>query len=255
VSILDTVFGRRTRSSAPLQSAEIAAEIENRHSALASAKARVEAAAAKRRAARDALDPAGIVAAESDAALARAEVETAENASAALAEAHSEALAREATAALTARREATDRKAQTEGAKLLVAYDGLAAQLSAVLAAKEALDREVSETNRALKEAGRRDEAVSTVDERFRFEAGKQDPDRVEFVDELQEKVGGEWTRVTQLRRDRQGDMASIYPTRMEKREIRRPGRKRPDKHLPSLGEIRLPPGRIGGKHHWPREA
>lgn len=255
MSILDTVFGRRARSSALLQSAEIAAEIENRRTAVASAKARVEAAAAKRRAARDALDPAGIVAAESDAALARAEVETAENASAALAEAHTEALAREATADLTARREATDRKAQGEGAKLLADYDRLAVQMAAVLTAKDAIDREISETNRALKEAGRRDEAIVTIDGRFRFEPGKQDPDRVEFVDELQEKVGGKWTRVTQLRADRNGDMASIYPTRMHKREVRRPGRKRPDNHLPSLSEIRLPPGRIGGKPHWPREA
>lgn len=255
MSMLDTVFGRRARSSAPLQSAEIAAEIENRRTAVASAKARVEAAAAKRRAARDALDPAGIVAAESDAALARAEVETAENASATLAEAHSAALARESTAALTARREATDCKAQTEGAKLLAAYDGLAAQLAAVLAAKEALDREVSETNRALKEAGRRDEAVITIDGRFRFEAGKQDPDWVEYVDELQEKVGDEWSRATQLRRAKDGSMESIYPTRTITREVRRSGRKRPDNHLPSLGEIRLPPGRIGGKPHWPREA
>ena len=255
MSSLDAIFPRRARSSAPLLSAEIAAMIATHRGALASAMARVEAAAAKRRAAANALDPTGIVAAESDATLARAEVETAENAVRALAEAHSEALAREATAALTARREATDRKAQTEGAKLLADYVRLAAQLAAVLAALEALVREVSETNRALKEAGRRDEAVVAIDGRFRFEPGKQDPDRVEYVDELQEKVGDEWSRVTQLRPDRDGTMMSNYPTRMHKREVRRLGRKRPDNHLPSLGEIRLPPGRIGGRPHWPREA
>ncbi|WP_267356665.1 MULTISPECIES: hypothetical protein [unclassified Methylobacterium] len=255
MSILDAVFGRRARSAVPLASDEIVAEIEIRRGTLVSAKARVGAAAAKRRAACDALDPTGIVAAESDATLAQAEVETAENAVRALEAAHGDALAREATAALTARRAAADHKAQSEGAKLLAAYDGFAAQLAAVLAAKEALDREVSETNRALKEAGRRDEAIASIDRRFRFQPGKQDPDRVEYVDELQEKVGDEWSRATQLRRSKDGSMESIYPTRTITREVRRPGRKRPDNHLPLLGEIRLPPGRIGGKSHWPREA
>ncbi len=240
----------------PARFAEIASKLEAQKAALAAAQARVDASGSKRKTALDALDADGLLAVANEAALALAEVEVAEHAIRELEAAHVGALAREKADALTARRDATERRVRAEAPKLLDEYDRLAAQMATVLAAKADLDREVKETNNALQSAGRRDEAVISIDRRYRFAAGPQEPDSVRIVDETQIKVGGEWVRAVQLLRQRDGTMGSEYgETRIEKREVRRPGKKRPDTWLPSLTEISLPAARIGGVRHWPRGA
>lgn len=256
MNIVDRIFQRRPRSAPPLGSAEIAAEIEARKAAQDTAKAGIADAALRRAAACEALDATGIVAAESEAVLARAEVEVAEHAIRELQKVHADAVTREAADALTSRREAVERRVRAEASKLLDEYDRLASQMATVLAAKTGLDREVELTNEALKAARRHGEMLDSIDRRFRFAAGRQEPDSVQVVEETQVQIDGEWVRAVQLLRLRDGSMGSEHgPTRVEKREIRRPGRKRPDTWLPSLVEVRLPAGRIGGSSHWPREA
>ena len=256
MNIFEKLFPGRGRSASLLASAEIASKIEAQKVARATAQARVDASGSKRKSALDALDANGVLAVANEAALALAEVEVAEHAIRELQAAHVEALAREKTEALTARREATERRVRAEASKLLDEYDRLAAQMAAVLAAKADLDREIKATNHALQSAGRRDEAVVSIDRRYRFAAGRQEPDSVQIVDETQVNIGGEWVRAVQLRRQPDGTMGSEYgEVRVEKREVRRPGKKRPDTWLPSLTEIELPAARIGGVRHWPREA
>lgn len=256
MNIFDKLFPGRGRSAPPIASDEIAVRIEAQKAARAAAQARVDASGSKHKAALDALDAPGIIAAESEAKLACAEVEVAEHALRELYKVHADAVTREAADALTSRREAVERRVRAEASKLLDEYDRLAAQMATVLAAKAGLDREVGLTNEALKAAGRRGEMLDPIDRRFRFAAGRQDPDSIQVVEETQVQIDGEWVRAVQLIRMRDGSMGSEHgPTRVEKREIHRPGRKRPDTWLPSLSEVKLPAGRIGGAPHWPREA
>ncbi len=256
VSILDKLFPRRARSASPLASAEIAVEIEAREAARAKAEARVAAAAFNRAAAQDDFNPVGMIAADDEAKLARAEVEVADHAINELQKAHAEAVAREAADALTTRREAIERRVRAEASSLLDDYDRLASQMASVLARKADLDREVARTNDALAGAKRHSEMLQSIDRRFRFAAGRQEPDAMRIVEETQVQIDGEWSRAVQLVRQRDGSMGSEHgPTRIVKREIRRPGRKRADTWLPSVTDIRLPAGRIGGSQHWPREA
>jgi len=256
VSILDKLFPRRAPSASPLASTEIAAEIEVRKAARAKAEAGVVAAASNRAAAHDDFNPAGMIAADDEAKLARAEVEVANHAISELQKAHAEAVAREAANALTARREAIERRVRAEASGLLDDYDRLAAQMATVLTRKADLDREVALTNDALASAKRHGEMLDPIDRRFRFAPGRQEPDSVRIVEETQVRIDGEWSRAVQLVRQRDGSMGSEHgPTRVVKREIPRPGRKHADRWLPSFTEIRLPAGRIGGSQHWPREA
>lgn len=256
MSILDKLFPRGARSASPLASAEIAVEIEARKAARAKAEARVAAAASNRAAAHDDFNPAGMIAADDEAKFARAEVEVADHAINELRKAHAEAVTREAADALTARREAIERRVRVEASSLLDDYDRLAAQMASLLARKAELDREVALTNGALVAAKRGSEMLESIDRRFRFAAGRQEPDSIQIVEETQVRIDGEWGRAVQLVRQRDGSMGSEHgPTRVVKREIRRAGRKRADTWLSPLADIQLPAGRIGGTQHWPREA
>ncbi|GJD79389.1 hypothetical protein [Methylobacterium gregans] len=252
-AILDIIFPKR-KKAAP-SSAEIAAEIDARKAALADANARSAASKTKRQAALDALDEAGIAAAERDADAARISAEVASRALGDLEAAHAEQVKREAADALTARKAATERRLAGEVPRLLADYDRQAAQLAETLEALREIETEALTVNEALHRAGRRDEALQNIQRRYRFEAGKQEPDRVEIVEEWHERdPDGSWSRAVQLVRDKEtGEMTPRYGGRKVKREVRHPGRKRPDTYLAPLTGISLPAGRIGGAHHWPR--
>jgi len=252
-AILDILFPKR-KKAAPT-STEIATEIERHNALLADAQSRLAAAAQKRTAARDGLNAAGMTAADNEAAGIRNEIEVVEIAIGALKIEHAAQVAREAADALTARRAAAERRLAADVPKLLAEYDRLAAQLATVLDGLREIEIDVQAVNEALHRAGRRDEGLQNIERRFRFVAGKQEPDRIETVEEWHERdPDGSFSRAVQLVRDQEtGEMVPRYGGKKVKREIRRSGRKRPDTYLASLAGISLPAGRIGGTHHWPR--
>lgn len=255
MSILDILRAKLKRGAkSPLPSTAIHAEMATHRAALDAADARALAAAERRRIALDMLDKDALAVADAEAADARLAAEVARHALSELQPAHAAAVEQEAADALTVRRDAIDQRLQREGAACLDRYDELARQLATTLAELRALDRDAAKVNSALVAAGRRDERITLLDTRFRFTPAHQEPDRVETVEAVEEMFGGEWGPVTALRRQPDGSMGSIYPTRPVTREVRRRGRFRPPIILPSLSDISLPPGRIGGAPHWPLE-
>lgn len=250
MSLLDKLLGRRPRTAAT-----IAAEIVARKAALAEAEAAEASAKARRAAALDAQDEAALKAVDDDTAAARRAAELAGHAITALEAAHAEQVKREAADALTARKAAAERRLAIEAPKLLAEYDRLAAPLASVLDGLREIETEALTVNEALHRAGRLDEALPNIQRRYRFEAGKQEPDRVETVEEWHERDSdGSWSRAVQLVRDKEsGEMVPRHGGRKVKREVRHPGRKRPDTYLAPLTGISLPAGRLGGVHHWPK--
>lgn len=133
MSIFDKLFPGRARSAPRLGSAEIASKIEAQKAARAAAQARVDASGSKHKAALDALDAPGIVAAEDATALARAEVQVADHAIRELRAAHAEALQAEELQAFRDEVAAATRQGEQAKARLDAEYPGLAAALAALL--------------------------------------------------------------------------------------------------------------------------
>lgn len=251
--ILDIVFPK-WKKIAPT-AAEIVGQIERHKAARSDAQARLTASGQKRATARESLNAAGMTAADTEAVGIRNEIEVAELAISTLEVAHAEQVKREAADTLTARRNAAERRVVDEAPKLLAEYDRLAGQLAAVLDGLREIEGEVTVINEALHRAGRRDEAVKTIQQRYRFEAGKQDPDRIEIVEEWHERdPDGSFSRAVQFVQDKEtGEMVPRNGGKKVKREVRHPGRKRPDTYLAPFSTISLPASRLGGAHHWPR--
>lgn len=134
MSIFDKLFPGRARTAPPVASAEIAAKIEAQKAARAAAQARVDASGSKHKAALDALDAPGIVAAEAATALARAEVQVADHAIRELRAAHAEALQSEHLAEFRADVAAATRRGEAVGVRLEAEYDLAAAALASILA-------------------------------------------------------------------------------------------------------------------------
>lgn len=133
MNIFDKLFPGRARTAPPVASAEIAAKIEAQKAARAAAQARVDASGSKHKAALDALDAPGIVAAEAATALARAEVQVADHAIRELRAAHAEALQSERHAEFRADVAAAVRQGEQAKARLDAEYPDLAAALASVL--------------------------------------------------------------------------------------------------------------------------
>lgn len=250
---LETVFGRKKPTSAAVQSELAKVEAE-----LAAVPARVAAAEAALKHIADMTDDEHAEAEARLAAERRAPSRLAartEQLRAALADAERT----EAAAARRAEAEAA-RKAMADMRRLLDRFDEQARALADTAAEIAAIDAAVESVNRVIVAARRAGldapELVKTSCELFRTEPDKVEPDRV-VVDETWKTrdENGRLVSLMVLDEDSNGKMRPrVADAELHRKERTIPGRTRPGRRYANpLMSLCLPATRLGGKAAWPK--